>query len=251
MPGIFPKNGKTLLDLNLQIAFLNEFIYKSKNVHFIRFSVGTNAPEELYRSYSKLLRHLNNGKWRKEPVSGFRLCNVQQVAKAWRLTSNIACIGSRYAAVVFERISQLLHMNTYLYVSFRTPPRQTVRDREYRRYYVEFYEHSHLLECQAKIDMLEPYFWRITGQDKAFLVQILFNIYGPRIQTIYTDPLNGIEITQSPNIDPDDYFTTDRHLLDKRTDRLRRIGRMRPHVAPDRRTDRRRTRRLRASLLRP
>lgn len=215
LPGIFPSKKGNLPDLTLQMAFLNEFFYKQKNVHFIRISVSTQTPEELYKRYTKLLRHANNGRWRKEPVSGFRLCNVQQRIQGWRFTSNLACTGSRYAAVLFADITRLLCPHHYLYVTFKSP-RKTLYNREYRRYYGEFYERSHLLQSQARINMLEPYFWRLEGNDTAYLVQILFDIFGPRIQTIYTDPLNGVEITQSPNIDPEDYFSTDRHLLDCR-----------------------------------
>lgn len=202
---------KSLPDLTLRMAFLNEYFYNCKDVFFIRFSTTITAPEQFYRSFTALFRKLNNGRWRKEPIAGFRICNVVQQIDRWRFTSNIACTGSRYAAMVFEALAKSSRAGKpYLFISFHRP-RKTLEDRAYKGYYTEFYEKSHMLHSQAKISMLEPYYWRIETGDIPFVVQMLFDIYGPRLKCIYTDYFNGVEISQTPNIDPDDYFATDRH----------------------------------------
>lgn len=208
-------NGKNEPDFTLQMAFLNDFFYKKPGVHFVRMSIATDQPEEFYKRVTKTLRSLNHGRWRKEPVSGFRICNVQRMSKAWRFTLNLACVGSFYAAVIFDQLRKLHRAyGRTLYVLFNEP-RRTLADRAYQQWYSEFYERSHLLKSQVKIEMLERYYWRIDATDIAVssLVHLLLDLFGTRIQTIYDDPLNGIEISQSPNVDPDDYFTSDRHLL--------------------------------------
>ena len=211
-------NGKTAPDFTLQMAFLNDFFYKKSGVHFVRMSIATDRPEEFYKRVTKTLRSLNHGRWRKEPVSGFRLCNVQRMSKAWRFTLNIACTGSFYASVIFDELRKLHRAySRTIYVQFNEP-RRTLVDRACQQWYTEFYERSHLLKSQADIDMIERYYWRIDAKGVAVssLVHLLFDIFGTRIAAIHDDPLNGVEITQSPNVDPDDYFTSDRHLLDCR-----------------------------------
>lgn len=47
--------------------------------------------------------------------------------------------------------------------------------------------------------MLERYYWRITCTNVGYTV-ILIHIFGACILTVCTDPLNGVEITQSPNM---------------------------------------------------
>lgn len=208
-------NGKNMPDLTLQLAFLNDFFYKKSGVHFVRMSIATDRPEEFYKNVTKTLRGLNHGRWRKEPVSGFRLCNVQRMAKAWRFTVNVACVGSFYASVIFDSLRKLHRAyGRTVYVVFNEP-RRTLIDRAYRQWYEEFYQRSHLLRSQVRIDMLERYYWRfdVDGVAISSLVNLLFDLFGSRILTLYDDPLNGIEIAQSPNIDADDYFTSDRHLL--------------------------------------
>ena len=145
-------NGKNEPDFTLQMAFLNDFFYKKPGVHFVRMSIATDRPEEFYKRVTKTLRSLNHDRWRKEPVSGFRICNVQRMTKAWRFTLNLACIGSFYAAVIFDQLRKLHRAyGRTLYVLFNEP-RRTLADRAYQQWYSEFYERSHLLKSQVKIE---------------------------------------------------------------------------------------------------
>lgn len=195
-------NGKNTPDLTLQLAFLNDFFYKKSGVHFVRMSIATDRPEEFYKNMTKTLRGLNHGRWRKEPVSGFRLCNVQRMTKAWRFTVNVACVGSFYASVIFDSLRKLHRAyGRTVYVVFNEP-RRTLVDRAYRQWYEEFYERSHLLRSQVKIDMLERYYWRfdVDGVAISSLVNLLFDLSSKSFlpETRRANARTGIEYSDWP-----------------------------------------------------
>ncbi len=199
----------------LNMSFLNEHFSRLKDVHFVRFSTTCDYPLTLYREIVKTLRILNKRNLHRIPTSGYRLCNVQQIGEHWRLTLNVACTGAAFAVRVFLRLAALRGSGYYFYINFRTP-RKTLIDKEYRRYYTEFYEHSHLLQSQTKITMLEPYYWRVDTRDAEFCLLQFLNIFENRISSIFTHNVNGVEISTQSNIDPDDYFTSDCWQLDGR-----------------------------------
>lgn len=199
----------------LNMAALNEHFARMSGVHFVRMSVVCDDPLALYGSASKSLRKVNKLNLHRIPTSGYRLCNVQRTIDRWRLTMNVVCTGANFAVQIYAALSALRHSGQTFYVSFQTP-RKTLVDREFKRYYEEFFNRSHLTTSCVQITMLEPYYWRIHSADWKFCLMQFLTIFDRRLLSIHSSPFSGIEISTRSNIDPDDYFDSDRWQLDGR-----------------------------------
>lgn len=202
-------------DFMLNMAALNEHFAQMSGVHFVRMSVVCDDPVELYDKISRTLRKVNKLNLHRIPTSGYRLCNVQRTVDRWRLTLNVVCTGANFAVRTYEALANLRLCRNTFYVSFQTP-RRTLVDREFKRYYREFLERSHLNSSSVQISMIEPYYWRVQCQDWQYCLQQFLTIFERRLLSIHSNPFNGIEISTRSNIDPDDYFDTDRWQLSRR-----------------------------------
>lgn len=202
-------------DFMLNMAALNEHFARMKGVHFVRLSIVCDDPLELYGRITQSLRKVNKLNLHRIPTSGYRLCNVQRTVDRWRLTLNVVCTGAAFAVQVYDALAALRHGGSTFYVSFQTP-RKTLVDREFKRYYEEFLNHSHLPTSSVQISMLEPYYWRIHSADWTYCLLQFLTIFDRRLLSIHSSPFNGIEISTRSNIDPDDYFDSDRWQLDGR-----------------------------------
>lgn len=202
-------------DFMLNMASLNEHFARMKGVHYLRFSYVCDEPMQIYGQITQALRKVNKLNLHRIPTSGYRLCNVQRTTDRWRLILNVVCTGSAFAVQIYEALVNLHRGGGVFYVSFQTP-RKTIAAREFQRYYREFFTHSHLTRDQIHIDMLEPYYWKVRCWDWQYCLTQFLDIFDRRLLSIHSSPFNGIEIGTRSNIDPEDYFDTDRWQLDGR-----------------------------------
>ncbi len=202
-------------DFMLNMAALNDHFSRMKGVHYLRFSYVCDEPMQIYGQITQALRKVNKLNLHRIPTSGYRLCNIQRTTDRWRIVLNVVCTGSNFAVLVYEALANLRRGGRVFYVSFQTP-RKTIAAREFQRYYLEFFNRSHLSREQVHIQMLEPYYWKVQCWDWQYCLTQFLDIFDRRLLSIHSSPFNGVEIATRSNIDAEDYFDTDRWQLDRR-----------------------------------